>query len=342
MTMESKKEKPELGEIFPVKKCPVLLAVGLSLISWNLYAFWWFFSRRKTLNGLSGLKLGIVGVILFLISIVLCFISSIGVSVFVDLANVHDSSEYFQLAQRLEITTKVVGLLVLIGLISLNFRVKAMLEKYQGKKDLFTTSFSGWATLFFGVPYLQYRINRFHASEKPKRSSTERFSGDWRCIAYASTAVFLSIFIGTGVLYWASPWVDVEAGFVYLIVLAVFAVKLITDRYEGQWNVFAKKAPAFLVIAFFLGVFCGGCAGNALRSEMQLSLSESQGLIVKTSSAAIDLIEFPRYQLGSTITYSPRIRMRDERLEWVVYVKGEWLKEKWVIDAETGVVLAPN
>ena len=344
MTAFSPENQTDSPDVFPVKKASVALSVGLGLLFSWIYLFWWFFSRRKSLNSLSGrhvISLGLLLPLLVLVSI--DFSASIGASYWLDLANMQGSDAYFETAQSLYWIGGGAGVTSILFYLLQCFRIKRALDVYRRKKDRFQSSFSGWLTFFFGVFYLQYAVNQLHSPVRPDIQTRYCFSNSWLCVLYTSLAVFLVVLFAMSVMYWFPPLLlDEGDAVVYVIVLCVIVVKLVTDCYAGDWSAYAKKVPLFLIAAFFCGLYCGAMVGNALRVDERLLASAPPGLAVKSSSEATDLVGYNRYLLGTTTTYMPRLRKRNNRLEWVVWVSSESYRKKWVIDAATGEILQPN
>ncbi len=141
-----------------LKKMSVVLVIGLSLITGMIYEPIWFLTRRKALNRLrSSEKLRLFPFVFVLAVFLIVFL----IAFFADLAGKKEP----------EIFNRLLLFAAAIVLIFQRFKVKDMLldhfsPPFSGE---FASSlalqnpapFSGLATFFLGICYLQYKINRF-------------------------------------------------------------------------------------------------------------------------------------------------------------------------------------
>jgi predicted RNA-binding Zn-ribbon protein involved in translation (DUF1610 family) len=127
---------PSLG------KMPVLLLIFLLVITFGIYAPIWFLTKRRALNELrSSKKIGIEAPIFLIVIYTISFL--------LDLTHGFERGPW-----------RVLDFIGLIIVTVQCFDVRRILidhfNVYMGR-DI---NFSGIATLFFGIPYLQYKINR--------------------------------------------------------------------------------------------------------------------------------------------------------------------------------------
>jgi hypothetical protein len=120
-----------------------------------LYNPIWFLIKRRGLNELqSSIKIGLVTPIFLIViwSIQLLFQFTSGFA---------EGLGYIESAEVLNIIAGILSLIGEIILIVLNFRVRRIFIEHFNvylRRDI---KFSGIATFFFGIFYLQYKINRF-------------------------------------------------------------------------------------------------------------------------------------------------------------------------------------
>lgn len=328
--------------LFPVKRSSLLLAICLSLINYNIYAIWWFLSRRKSLNQLpTPQKMSRPILWIYIVLTAISVTSLVGSVLFIQLANLHLDSGYYAIAALLHLLQLFSGVIGAILLIVQSFKVKSILESSQ-KKSPFSQSLSGFATFIFGVLYLQYRINQHHKPAKNTLTDPSRFSSEPLCISLSSLAVFTTSFISIFTFIFIPPIIPNENIFYFLIILAIFATKLITDQYAGNWITYAERAPAFLIIAFLAGLYFGSITANQIKQKQKSVLSETTDLQITTSSQATDLVERPRYTLDNTTHYRSTVRTRNGKTEWVVWVTSGYYSQRYVIDAKTGEIISPK
>jgi predicted RNA-binding Zn-ribbon protein involved in translation (DUF1610 family) len=140
---------PDLG------KMHICLLIFLTVITFGMYYPIWFLIKRRGLNELqSSIKIGLVTPIFVIViwSIKLLFQFTSG---FVE------GLGYIESAEGLNIITGILSLIGGIILIVQGFRVRRIFIDHFNvylRRDI---KFSGIATFFFGIFYLQYKINRF-------------------------------------------------------------------------------------------------------------------------------------------------------------------------------------
>ena len=130
-----------------LKKVSVLFIIFLTIITLGLYCPIWFLTRRKSINNLqSNKKLGI-GVFIFIILLnILNFIFAI-----------------FGPRDEIDAIDALTGFsnIIWIILIVQSFKVRRIFINHFNSQLQKEISFSGVATFFFHIYYLQYKINRF-------------------------------------------------------------------------------------------------------------------------------------------------------------------------------------
>lgn len=121
-----------------LQKTSVIVVILLSIITLGLYPIIWFWRNKEGLNAL-GLQEKLTDVPLALVTI--AGVAGTVLNLFTDIR-----SDFFDAFYG-------------IGLIVLSFKVKNMLgTRYKG-----STQFSGVATFFLTILYLQYKINQLPA-----------------------------------------------------------------------------------------------------------------------------------------------------------------------------------
>jgi hypothetical protein len=185
----SKKQVKE-PENIPQKKSVILLFF-LSMITFNIYSFFWFIRRVPEFNNLrTQAKVtkawGIVGLILFILiisfSVTLNFIPGTEIAGSID-----------------EIPTTSFILIILILIFSVNLIVVFLTLAFQFRRVLNqaiinkgTKSRISWFfTLLFNYFYLQYEINRIIDNKE----ETKRV-GPWICFAILIFIFLLSVILG--------------------------------------------------------------------------------------------------------------------------------------------------
>lgn len=153
-------ETPAMAETPAFKKVPVIVTILLTIVTLGFYAPYWFLSRLDAINKLqSEHKLSSGMIILTIILFITAIISAI-VSGFMEGMNDGPTS----VSTILDKLSSILNLAGNIMLIIRAFEVRRILrDHYNGhlKQNITLSGLgSGLATFFFGVWYLQYKINR--------------------------------------------------------------------------------------------------------------------------------------------------------------------------------------
>lgn len=133
------------------EKTSILLMLGLMIISLGIYGPIWFLRRRDALNKLSSSeKLG-SGAAIFVL-VIFC-ISLLFIPILI-------LSTDLSIAIALDVVDSLITLVGGIIMLVLAFKVRGILDDHCNKHLGMNVSFSGVATFFFTIFYLQYRMNR--------------------------------------------------------------------------------------------------------------------------------------------------------------------------------------
>ncbi|MCZ6770160.1 MAG: DUF4234 domain-containing protein [Acidobacteria bacterium] len=145
-----------------IKKTPVILIIVFIFITAGIYYPCWFLTRLEQINELdSDEKLGkgvfIFGIVLFSISLFLALISGVLEGVAEGLGD----ADFLAMALGVDAIDSVLSLVVGITLLVQCFKVRRIFRNHFKEHLGRNILFSGWATFFFQIGYLQYKINRF-------------------------------------------------------------------------------------------------------------------------------------------------------------------------------------
>jgi hypothetical protein len=131
-----------LANVYASERRPVILTILLTVFTGGIYPTVWFLRRQRFLDGLrSSTKLG-----------TLLPVIALALNVFRILLLVA--------GQETAIIRTPLALGAAITLLMLAFRSKRILEQDLRAATWSQAQLSGLATFFFGIQYLQYRINR--------------------------------------------------------------------------------------------------------------------------------------------------------------------------------------
>ena len=138
-----------------LKKKSVILLVFLTFITAGIYYPVWFLTRRNAINNLqSKEKLGsgvfIFAIVMFSISLSVAFISG-----------AMEGRGEVSTAEVLDSFSKILDSVAGITLWVQCFKVRRIFSEHFNVHLQRGISFSGIATFFFQIYYLQYKINRF-------------------------------------------------------------------------------------------------------------------------------------------------------------------------------------
>ena len=152
---EKTKDVPELA------KTPILLTIFLTIITFGLYFPCWFLWQRKALNSLQGrTKLNktllIVGLVVEIINLIAAIVSG----VFAGLAVEFPGYAFQQWSDRIGSHTDWIDIVTFIFYTAMVFMVRRILKEHYNEHLGQQIPFSGPATFFFQIYYLQYKINR--------------------------------------------------------------------------------------------------------------------------------------------------------------------------------------
>jgi hypothetical protein len=145
-----------------IKKTPVILTVFFTLITAGIYYPCWFLTRRCQINKLhSHEKLGnglfILGIVIYSTSLLLVCVSGI----IEGIQEANGTTEFLTIAEGLDSVDGFLTLFICIAMIIQSFKVKRIFQDHFDDYLRRNISFSGLATFFFGIYYLQYKINKF-------------------------------------------------------------------------------------------------------------------------------------------------------------------------------------
>lgn len=144
------------------KKISVLLMIFFTSITVGIYNFAWFLKRQNTINNLQSKEKLNSGVLFFAIavfstSLLFSFASSVG-QAFIK----RDPSELLELfVLLLKLFSNILVLIALIIEVVQSFKVRRIFNEHFNIHLNKNIRFSGLATFFFNIYYLQYKINRF-------------------------------------------------------------------------------------------------------------------------------------------------------------------------------------
>jgi hypothetical protein len=149
----------------PLEQVSVLRVVVLSLLTFGLYVPFWYLRRRAAINSLGSPEKLSKGVFIFALSLwILDFLVNLIYGALTEAGTSFPASFMRNLSRILELA---VGIILLIQA----FKVRRILLDHNGVQQagMFSsqigleanTSFSGVATFFLGIWYLQYKINEF-------------------------------------------------------------------------------------------------------------------------------------------------------------------------------------
>ena len=138
-------------------KTSVLLMVLLTIITYGIYLPVWFLRRQNLFNQLSAKeKLDSGGVIFVLV--IFC-ISAL----FIPAKLLIQNASHIGVLDIIDNSINLLGGLIIL---ILAFKVRRILNEHYNKHLGMNVSFSGVATFFFTMFYLQYKINRLPVSAK--------------------------------------------------------------------------------------------------------------------------------------------------------------------------------
>jgi predicted Zn finger-like uncharacterized protein len=137
------------------KKVGVLLLIFYTLITLGIYYPCWFITRREALNGLQPKKRLGLGAML---TALLAYLLSLVFGVFAGAMEVITGREGAFVG--VELLANLLSWTACIIFIVLSFKMKRILQDYVTGRLGQETKFSGPATFFFQIYYLQYKINR--------------------------------------------------------------------------------------------------------------------------------------------------------------------------------------
>jgi len=144
-----------------MKKTPVILTIIFTIITAGIYYPCWFLTRRDQINELhSHEKIGkgvfIFGIMILSISLFLALVSG-----FLEgMGEGFDTVEFLVIAKGVDGIDKLLSLVVGITLLVQCFKVRRIFRNHFNDHLGRNISFSGLATFFFQIYYLQYKINR--------------------------------------------------------------------------------------------------------------------------------------------------------------------------------------
>lgn len=145
-----------------IKKTPVILTVIFTIITAGIYHPCWFLARRNQINKLySHEKLGkgtfIFAIVVYSLLLLLSFVSGILEGMWQEFGTV----EYLAMAEDIDTIDRFLSLAVFITLLVQSFNVRRIFRNHFNEYLGNNISFSGLATFFLQIFYLQYKINRF-------------------------------------------------------------------------------------------------------------------------------------------------------------------------------------
>ena len=145
-----------------MKKTPVILTVIFTIITAGIYCPCWFLTRRDQINELHfhekiGTGVFIFGIVIFSISFFLPLVSGFLEGMGEELG----TAEFLVMAKGVDAIDRLLSLVVGITLLVQCFKVRRIFRNHFNDHLGRNISFSGLATFFFQIYYLQYKINRF-------------------------------------------------------------------------------------------------------------------------------------------------------------------------------------
>jgi hypothetical protein len=151
----------EPNERHSIKKTPVILTIIFTVITGGIYYPCWFLTRRASLNSLTTKeKLGkgvfIFAIVIFSISLLLSFVIGFFEGIGEELGDI----DFLLTSKMLDTIDRIISLVAGITLLFQCFKVKRMLQDHFNQHLGLNLPFSGVATFFFQIYYLQYKINR--------------------------------------------------------------------------------------------------------------------------------------------------------------------------------------
>jgi len=144
-----------------IKKTPVILTIIFTVITGGIYYPCWFLTRRASLNSLTtpeklGKGIFIFTIVIFSISLLLSFV----IGFFEGIGEELEDIEFLATAKMLDTIDQIISLVAGIALLVQCFKVKRMLQQHFNQHLGLNLPFSGVATFFLQIFYLQYKINR--------------------------------------------------------------------------------------------------------------------------------------------------------------------------------------
>ncbi len=145
-----------------LKKTSVVLLIFLTIITFGIYYPVWFLRRRNAINNLqSKEKLGsgvfVFAIVVFSISLFVSLLSG----AMEGLAEGLGEMDLMLTAKGLDLFSRILDLVVGISLLVQCFKVRRIFNEHFNTYLQRGISFSGAATFFFQIYYLQYKMNRF-------------------------------------------------------------------------------------------------------------------------------------------------------------------------------------
>ena len=153
-----KKQKSECEHknLPQIKHVSEIFVIVVSIFTFGLYGIYWYFSRRKSFNGLvEGLKFPDIGFVIYVIGWLMFF--------FMEDPGAADNEEAGSLAY-------IGSIIIWIGAAWMSFSIQKILKKYLAehcgdKTVLKIINFSDVMTFIFGYIYLQVQINKMIQAE---------------------------------------------------------------------------------------------------------------------------------------------------------------------------------
>lgn len=146
------------------KKISVLLVLVLTIITFGIYYPVWFLKRRDALNNFKsevtlnkGVFIGLI--VISVISLLLAFVSGFAEGMY------EEGLLASNISPILDAFGNVLDLVYVIIMIIECFKVRRIFAEHFNDYLNIEIPFSKVATFFFGVLYLQYKINRFPDSD---------------------------------------------------------------------------------------------------------------------------------------------------------------------------------
>lgn len=146
-----------------LKNTPVILTLFLTLITAGIYYPCWFLTRRCQINKLHSREklsngLFILGIVIYSISLLPGILEGI--------QEANGTTEFLTIAEGLDSVDEFLILFVGIIMVIQSFKVKRILRDHFDDYLRRNVSLSGLATFFFGIYYLQYKMNKFKKYEQ--------------------------------------------------------------------------------------------------------------------------------------------------------------------------------